>query len=98
MKKIGIIMGSDSDLPVVGKAIDTLKEFEVPTIRALMMSAAGTVIFPVQDLLGFGADTRINTPGKAEGNWRYRVTEDQLSRVDWEKFAHLNHIYARHAH
>ena len=30
MKKIGIIMGSDSDLPVVGKAIDTLKEFEVP--------------------------------------------------------------------
>ncbi len=30
MKKIGIIMGSDSDLPVVKKAIDTLKEFEVP--------------------------------------------------------------------
>ncbi len=65
------------------------------TIRALMMSRAGTVIFPVQDLLGFGADTRINTPGKADGNWRYRVTEEQLSRVNWEKFAHLNHIYAR---
>ena len=30
MKKIGIIMGSDSDLPVVQKAIDMLKEFEVP--------------------------------------------------------------------
>ena len=30
MKKVGIIMGSDSDLPVVKKAIDTLKEFEVP--------------------------------------------------------------------
>ena len=30
MKKIGILMGSDSDLPVVQKAIDTLKEFEVP--------------------------------------------------------------------
>lgn len=30
MKKIGIMMGSDSDLPVVQKAIDTLKEFEVP--------------------------------------------------------------------
>ena len=27
MKKIGIIMGSDSDLPVVEKAINTLKEF-----------------------------------------------------------------------
>ncbi len=30
MKKVGIIMGSDSDLPIVQKAIDTLKEFGVP--------------------------------------------------------------------
>ena len=30
MKKVGIIMGSDSDLPVVSKAIDTLKEYGVP--------------------------------------------------------------------
>ena len=30
MKKIGIVMGSDSDLPVVSKAIDILKEFGVP--------------------------------------------------------------------
>ena len=30
MKKVGIIMGSDSDLPVVEKAIDTLKDFGVP--------------------------------------------------------------------
>lgn len=30
MKKVGIIMGSDSDLPVVRKAVDTLKEFGVP--------------------------------------------------------------------
>ena len=30
MKKIGIVMGSDSDLPIVQKAIDTLKEYEVP--------------------------------------------------------------------
>ena len=30
MKKVGIIMGSDSDLPVVEKAVDTLKSLEVP--------------------------------------------------------------------
>ena len=30
MKKIGIVMGSDSDLPIVKKAIDTLTEFGVP--------------------------------------------------------------------
>ena len=30
MKKVAIIMGSDSDLPVVEKAINTLKSFNVP--------------------------------------------------------------------
>ena len=30
MKKVAVIMGSDSDLPVVSKAIETLKEFGVP--------------------------------------------------------------------
>ncbi len=30
MKKIAIIMGSDSDLPVVEKAVNVLKQFEVP--------------------------------------------------------------------
>ena len=30
MKKVAIIMGSDSDLPVVSKAADTLKDFGVP--------------------------------------------------------------------
>jgi len=30
MKKVGIIMGSDSDLPVVSKAADVLRDFDVP--------------------------------------------------------------------
>ena len=30
IKKVGIVMGSDSDLPVVEKAINVLKEYEVP--------------------------------------------------------------------
>jgi len=30
MKKVAVVMGSDSDLPVVSKAIETLKEFGVP--------------------------------------------------------------------
>ncbi len=30
MKKVAIIMGSDSDLPIMEKAIDTLKDFGVP--------------------------------------------------------------------
>ena len=30
MKKVGIVMGSDSDLPIVQKAVDTLQSFGVP--------------------------------------------------------------------
>lgn len=30
MKKVAVIMGSDSDLPVVSKAFDVLKEYDVP--------------------------------------------------------------------
>lgn len=30
MKKVGIIMGSDSDLPVIKKAVDVLRQLEVP--------------------------------------------------------------------
>ena len=30
MKKIGIVMGSDSDLPIIEKAVAVLKEFEIP--------------------------------------------------------------------
>lgn len=30
MKKVGIIMGSDSDLPIIQKAVDTLKALEIP--------------------------------------------------------------------
>ena len=30
MKKVGIVMGSDSDMPIIQKAIDVLNEFSVP--------------------------------------------------------------------
>ena len=36
MKRVGIVMGSDSDLPVVEKAINTLNDFGVPyTVHVL---------------------------------------------------------------
>ena len=41
MKKVAVIMGSDSDLPVVGKAIDKLREFGVP-VEVHVMSAHRT--------------------------------------------------------
>ncbi len=42
-------------------------------------SAAQAAIFPLQDLLGLGAEARMNTPSVATGNWRWRFTADQCS-------------------
>jgi len=64
-------------------------------LRTMMQSHAGVVIFPVQDLLGFGADTRMNTPGRSDGNWEYRMTKEQLSRLDAAKYRRFNELYGR---
>lgn len=64
-------------------------------LRTIWQSNAGTVIFTIQDLLGFGADTRLNFPGRAENNWRYRVTKEQINSIDPKRFKRLNEIYCR---
>ena len=64
-------------------------------MRHMLATPAQTVIFPIQDILIFGADTRMNTPGTSTANWQYRITEDQLLSVDWEKFRYYNGLYGR---
>ena len=64
-------------------------------IRTIMSSNAGLCIFPVQDLLGYGNDTRLNVPGRAEGNWLYRITKEQLNNIDTQKYRYYNSIYGR---
>lgn len=64
-------------------------------VRAMTSSHAGIVIFPVQDLLHYGSDTRLNTPGTAEGNWAYRITKEQLEKIDRKTLRRWNEIYGR---
>ena len=64
-------------------------------LKTIYRSSAGIVIFPIQDLLGYGSDTRLNTPGRAEGNWSYRITKEQLNLIDKEKFKKYNSLYNR---
>ena len=42
-------------------------------------SPAALAMAPLQDLLNLGSDARMNVPGRAAGNWRWRCTEDMLS-------------------
>lgn len=48
-------------------------------IRLVMMSKADRVVFPMQDLLGLGNGARLNLPGKAEGNWQWRLLPQQIT-------------------
>ena len=64
-------------------------------IRTLFASSADLCILPIQDLLFYGADTRMNIPGKPEGNWRVRFTMDQLRGIDWAFFREMNGLYGR---
>ena len=49
-------------------------------IRAVQMSVAALAIVPLQDLLGLGSDARMNTPGRAEGNWAWRYRQRRAHR------------------
>ncbi len=64
-------------------------------IRTLFASHASLVILPIQDILGFGSDTRFNIPGKPDGNWRFRITREQLFSVDRAYYRRLNDLYKR---
>ena len=64
-------------------------------IRTLWQSPANTVIVPVQDLCGFGKDTKMNVPGVPNGNWAFRVTQEQLNGIDKKWLKELNDVYYR---
>ena len=64
-------------------------------IRMMLASHADTVILPIQDLLHYGSDTRMNTPGRAAGNWEFRLTGGQLSAVNREVFREWAELYGR---
>jgi 4-alpha-glucanotransferase len=51
-----------------------------PALMGLAWSSVAAVsMAPLQDLLNLGKEARMNVPGRAEGNWRWRCTEDMLS-------------------
>ena len=64
-------------------------------LRTMFASHAGLLVLPVQDLLQYGSDTRINTPGRSAGNWSYRITREQLGALSPAKFLKWNQMYGR---
>jgi 4-alpha-glucanotransferase len=52
-------------------------------------SAAALALAPLQDLLNLGSDARMNVPGTADGNWRWRCAPDMLSASAFERLRKL---------
>jgi len=48
-------------------------------IELAWSSAAALAIVPLQDVLNLGAEARMNVPGRTDGNWRWRCSEDMLT-------------------
>jgi 4-alpha-glucanotransferase len=64
-------------------------------IRLAMMSPARMCITPVQDLLGLGSEARINTPGRREGNWLWRMSPGQLATLPRQQLLELTEAFGR---
>jgi 4-alpha-glucanotransferase len=65
-------------------------------IRAGMRSVAHTFVAPLQDVLGLGAEARMNTPGQPSGNWTWRFTPQQFDDpAPAERLQRLTRLYQR---
>lgn len=49
-------------------------------IRLLMESKADQVVIPLQDVLGLGAESRMNRPSVSLGNWEWRMRQGQVTQ------------------
>ncbi len=65
------------------------REIAWDLIRLAWSSPAALAVAPIQDLLNLGAEARMNIPGRAEGNWSWRSTEELLSAADFHALRDL---------
>ncbi len=64
-------------------------------IRLALASVADTAIVPLQDVMRQGDEARMNTPGVAVGNWRWRYLEHELHDGLSAGMAELTRIFGR---
>jgi 4-alpha-glucanotransferase len=70
-------------------------EIHWSVIEAVWNSEAVLAFTTMQDLLGLDSHARFNTPGTAEGNWRWRVTREGFADDVADELASLTDIYIR---
>lgn len=71
------------------------QEIQWDMMRALSGSAANTVIFPMQDVLGRSGEHRMNFPGHPAGNWEWRFSWEQVKQEHTAKLSSMSAEYER---
>lgn len=64
-------------------------------IKTLWRSNALITVVPVQDLCGFGKDTKMNMPGVPNGNWAFRLSHEHFTLIDKAWLKGLNKTFKR---
>lgn len=64
-------------------------------IRLALTSVADCAIVPMQDLLGLDSSARMNSPGKADGNWLWRYRSEALTDELQNRFKELTMLCRR---
>ncbi|MCI0702681.1 MAG: 4-alpha-glucanotransferase [Planctomycetia bacterium] len=64
-------------------------------LRLAWSSVAVVAVAPLQDVLSMGSEARMNRPGIADGNWRWRFRLDQFRQDAIPRLAELTTIYNR---
>ena len=64
-------------------------------MRTAFASVADTAIVPMQDVLALDSSARMNTPGRAVGNWGWRYLPEMLDDAAMDHVSDLTAIYDR---
>ncbi len=75
--------------------LDDGLEIHWEMIRLAMSSVARTAIVPMQDVLGLGSEARMNTPGHAGGNWRWRLEPEAMTPALERRLLDCSRAYGR---
>ncbi len=64
-------------------------------IRQALLSVSNQAIIPLQDVLGYGSDCRMNTPGLSDGNWGWRYETEALTQEVRDRLRTLTELSNR---
>ena len=64
-------------------------------VRSIWSSKAAWSVAPIQDFLSLGTEARMNYPGRAEGNWTWRLSPAQVDGDLADRIRDLNDEYGR---